>query len=85
MSTRTYLFADFGRGPVCFARAERVGNGFTHDAGRASRRLPKACRWWVVECESADAGRRVIAASSGLLRPTWELDGVGRVLASGGQ
>ena len=64
--TRIYLFADFGKGPRVADR-----NGQIHGAGATVvlegepryRMLKDARRWWLVECESADAGRRIIHAA----------------------
>ena len=62
-TTRTMLFADFGRGPRVIAVADAardfvrkwhaMGNGPTYPTRP----------WWLVGCESAADGRRVIAAA----------------------
>ena len=81
---RTYLFADFGKGPrVCTAAARRqaIVDGIGPSAAR---------RWWLVECDSADAGRAIIARAEvgmwhgGIVREGRILDSGGTAQAEGG-
>ena len=84
------LFADFGKGPrvVAHRRAENRygpdGSMFVDAAAhlawfehRQRHRVQKARRWWLVECQTAYHGRKVIAAQGAGLRT------VGRILGSG--
>ena len=79
---RTLLFVRVGDGrPKCVKQ-------FGSDKARGLQYLghlvrPEQGRWlyWLVECENAEAGRRVIAG--GVLRGGNRFDG--RILASGGR
>jgi len=71
--TRVLLFADFGKGPRYVCRMTRGGTiamarasdtWFTWGANTKDPR-PTARRWWLVECESAEAGRAIIAEDGG--------------------
>lgn len=69
--TRVYLFADFGRGPRSMgqiADPARHGNPINWSprqraaaTGAPHPTQAQARAWWLVECESAEAGRRLIA------------------------
>ena len=54
---------------------------------RARRMKDAADRWWLVECENAEAGRAIIANAAKFdSDPTLKnLRGLGRILASGGK
>jgi len=62
--SRVLLFADFGQGLryVCrMTQARASDTWFTWGANTKDPR-PTARRWWLVECESAEAGRAAIKA-----------------------
>jgi len=84
--TRVLLFADFGEGPNCYGepRQDRGVNtpwALMNDRQRAAQQ--DARRWWLVECESAAAGRKVIRWSSYAAIPTRFGKPLGRILDSG--
>ena len=98
---RTYLFADFGKGPrVAACRPNSIMDAT--NAGetrreqwiaRTVRHYTKAAdcrRWWLVECDSADAGRAIIARAEvgmwhgGIVREGRILDSGGTAQAEGG-
>ena len=43
------------------------------------------CRWWLVECENADAGRMVIECEHPTKQCDYHCGDHGRILASGGR
>lgn len=70
-AARVYLFADFGKGPRCYWRG--IGHPLDERTAGAHRDLPtdnviailgnasEARTWWLVECETASDGRKIIA------------------------
>ena len=55
------LFVQHGNDtPRCLGKARR---------DKPTKMLPTCSRWWLVECESAAAGRRIIAAHADLHEP----------------
>lgn len=93
MSARVLLFADFGDGPqlVSNCRDERTARDRmtwkVYGTGETS--TSAAFRWYLVECESAAAGRKAIEqytnwnANAGLPSPLPRQFGPGRILDSG--
>lgn len=95
MSARALLFVDDGRGPMvlrpfsperCTHTTSRPAYGVraTCDACRGTGYIIPSIvellrHWWLVECESADSGRDIIAMSQGL----GFTSSPGRILASG--
>ena len=94
--TRTLLFTDRGRGPVCAGVV--LGNlegapleyarGFFWTRGTKRQRAimdGSAC-WWLVECENANDGRYLIEWYAQPAERRDERDKIvpGRVLAQGG-
>jgi hypothetical protein len=59
VSARVYVFADFGHGPR--VRASWKPGAVRPEVPTAGEMEVFAARaWWVVECENAEAGRRII-------------------------
>jgi hypothetical protein len=81
--SRVLLFVQTGDGrPKCVGR---YSEGLT---ARQCEHRSAADRWWLVECENADAGRKVIAFVESLpadKRHTAECYDWGHILASGGK
>jgi hypothetical protein len=83
MNARMLLFADFGKGPKC----RRVLSVMEADEARNGRKTLRsvfgARRWWLVECESAAAGREIIAQSHMPADKAYATGNLGRILDSG--
>jgi hypothetical protein len=96
MTARVYLMADFGKGPRAWAWWNGVGdNPLTpaHHAGISDRRgrtCQDARAWWLVEAESAEAARDIIAHlaseknDAASIRATHDF-APGRIIDSGGE
>ena len=93
---RTWPF-EFTRYGIEAPRLKQLGEPPRHGSHHQARVLAKADRWWLVECENADAGRFVIANAVkhggiwtrgdvyGPCAPSGYPEFMGRILASGGK
>jgi hypothetical protein len=89
---KVLLFTQSGDGAVAMLTwfRGRVAFGFARAMTNKRQRaiLDAAAHWWLVECENAEYGRRLIAHASGpcYLHPSecYECSGEGRILDSGG-
>ena len=77
--SRVMMLVDRGDGRVRCAKSWRT---WYPEPGWVWRNAPPNCRWWVVEAESADAARSLIAERTGINSDDWKAPG--RILASGG-
>ena len=91
--SRVYLFADFGKGPRVVARLSRWRGAMGPEPFSSAATIrDNASAWWLVECESAEAGRKAIQCHQSICqRPATVFDcrkepcDFGRVIAEGGK
>jgi len=94
MSARVLLFADFGKGPKVKGKCEwHVWDTmlkrplpkpilYVSPVARAAQRT--ALAWWIVECEDAAAGRRVIERSRQITERVYSgVKLLGRIIENG--